>query len=641
MDPDTFSGHCLLSFRVRNGILDIFKSQLTGYGTIDFVLLPLNPDMLWWQDWFESNPIAGVGAIHHRVTSEFLLLPVYANAMEAAVVILARYISAITSKLGPSKKIVITGRGYAVGKTYFARKLIQDRTGLLCDPVGTDVMRVVFLQQTRLPCDTIGFVLSVIAREGYQALLGNIPHSMIVEAMMSGSLFAETEKWVNAGYSVEIFDLTSSFKLSLIRGLQRVLLGGSNTFLSLSQMWRGYVKHGNQMKGAVKKFIDNPSVTRGVSYTLVDTTSLSPCPIASLENSGGLVLSDGYRDATLLADCDTLLEENSSLFRETADLILSAEESNIFAGKTFQEAYAAAEVLHAEEGTGDKLVLLAINDFHSAFSDSVNRLASLFQFWQDLAAPRLVFKFNIGNLLLGTSYFDLFQGTAEATMLREMGFHASAVGNHDMDAVASFPLLAAQFGHSVLCANVTPKEPAFQSSFLPYCLFQVGAHHKIAVTAVLAADAWDSTNPKARENYIYQDPITALDLIVKKMRSECDIIICLSHSGRVFDLNTLAPSGLVDIIFGGHSHLDFLRSPIFVKNDLDNGIGGTILLQGRAKCEGVARSHIELLRGKIVCYSGALDELSISECIYPQLNLPWLTQYTEDHDRKMSDIIAD
>lgn len=266
-----------------------------------------------------------------------------------------------------------------------------------------------------------------------------------------------------------------------------------------------------------------------------------------------------------------------------------------------------------------------LSDFHGAAeynydSDQlgINRLSSYFTNKREL---------NPGGTVL-TSSGDQWQGTADSNLtygnlityaMNIMEFDAMALGNHEFDwgvgeiennkERSSFPFLAAN-----LYMKGTKELPNFASE---YNVVERG-DYKIGIVGTIGEDIKDTIIASAVSDFDFGKEIEAVDRVstILREQEECDIVVWNSHNDGQYLIDIMNKDGMpdVDVVFGGHSHVDF--------NNVTNGVP---VLATQPYGESVA--HVQL----------ALDPVSKDVSVVTQeintelvkLNLP------EDKDVKM------
>lgn len=181
-----------------------------------------------------------------------------------------------------------------------------------------------------------------------------------------------------------------------------------------------------------------------------------------------------------------------------------------------------------------------------------------------------------GDYPMGTLYQTLFESEAiEYQLLSMLGFDAVTFGNHDFDygpeaMVGHFKAAKEKsdyYPQFVICNidwnydNTATKDLYAAMKDMNLCDYYVVEKNglKIGITGVLGYDAIKCA-PTCELNML--DPIESVKATVAKMKKEenPDMIICLSHSGTLEDLDKSEDVILakevpdIDFILSGHSH---------------------------------------------------------------------------------------
>jgi 5'-nucleotidase len=229
-----------------------------------------------------------------------------------------------------------------------------------------------------------------------------------------------------------------------------------------------------------------------------------------------------------------------------------------------------------------KIVILHTNDVHShidPFPDNdpkyaglggVERRAAMIK--KIRSEEKNVLLLDAGDIFQGTPYFNMYAGEIEMKLMTQMGYDASAIGNHDFD--AGLDNLSKQLQHAsfpLLCANYDFTGTPMEGKVKPYKVFEKeGVRIGVFGLGIEMAGLIDA---RLYGNTQYLDPLTKAAEMSHTLRSEekCDIVICLSHLGykyeneKVSDCVLAEKSKGIDIIIGGHTHT-FLDKPIVKKN---------------------------------------------------------------------------
>jgi 5'-nucleotidase len=229
-----------------------------------------------------------------------------------------------------------------------------------------------------------------------------------------------------------------------------------------------------------------------------------------------------------------------------------------------------------------KLTILHTNDVHSHIDPfpendpkypglgGAARRAALIK--KIRATEPNVLLLDAGDIYQGTYYFNKYGGELELKLMSEMGYDASAIGNHDFDngidgLVSKLPF--AKF--PLLCANYDFSNTDLKGKTEPFKIFTRGGI-KIGVFG-LGIELSGLVDKKNYGDTVYQDPVQkAAEMAIRlKQDEKCDVIICLSHLGfkynenKISDMTLAKQSRFIDVIIGGHTHT-FLDKPLLLAN---------------------------------------------------------------------------
>jgi len=280
----------------------------------------------------------------------------------------------------------------------------------------------------------------------------------------------------------------------------------------------------------------------------------------------------------------------------------------------------AAVALTAQDGK--KLTILHTNDFHSHLqgyapesaytplvADSDPTIGGMARIAGIVAQvnkenPGSTLVVDAGDCLMGTLFQALEPETGfQHALMKKAGYDIVAMGNHDFDfgpeAYAGIIRKASQRGEIplILMGNAVtdprnPADDAFEALMSdglikPYTVREVNGI-RVGVFSLIGKDA-DESAP-------YAPPVTfgkiipAAKKLVRDLKKEnCDIIICLSHSGIRKDKNEnwtgedvkLAQKVKgIDLIITGHTHV-LLKEPLIVNGVPIVGVGDNGRFVGR------------------------------------------------------------
>lgn len=257
------------------------------------------------------------------------------------------------------------------------------------------------------------------------------------------------------------------------------------------------------------------------------------------------------------------------------------------------------------------LTILHTNDTHSTlFSfgpmDSWGGIARMSAKIKELKQDSLnTLVLNSGDVFVGTFEFNKFLGFPELKIMESL-YDAMCLGNHEFDLGldALLGVLSGQIaggdpvGLPILCANVNLEaSPALKSFVKPYIVKQVGGI-KVGLIGVVNTDA---LNYSPEVFALLTDPFQAAGQAAYALRNVegAEIVICLSHLGKMYDIAGLSQVPGIDVIVGGHSH-DALTKPIVAN--------GKIIVQA---------GEFGRYLGKLVIEKGSSGVRLVSDRLYP------------------------
>ncbi|MEM1361471.1 MAG: 5'-nucleotidase C-terminal domain-containing protein [Pseudomonadota bacterium] len=186
----------------------------------------------------------------------------------------------------------------------------------------------------------------------------------------------------------------------------------------------------------------------------------------------------------------------------------------------------------------------------------VARLATMIdQMRDDLEAKgENVIVLDAGDQFQGSLMYTTYKGAAAAEFMKEIGFDAMAVGNHEFD---DGPLKLVDFiravNFPVVSGNLNvAAEPQLAEVLEPHVVLDIGGE-KIGIVSALATDTVDTSSPGP--NVVFSDEVEELTEDVEMLDDQgVDIIIALTHVGLNRDLQIAEMVPHLDAVIGGHSH---------------------------------------------------------------------------------------
>jgi 5'-nucleotidase len=293
---------------------------------------------------------------------------------------------------------------------------------------------------------------------------------------------------------------------------------------------------------------------------------------------------------------------------------------------------AAPALRRAVAADGARITLIHMNDFHSKHEGVAEggtvcapgrpcaggsaHLAGAIREARAaaIAEGRAPFLLDAGDQFMGSLYYTLHRGLAEAAVQRAVGTMAMALGNHEFDngpetlaryaAAVPFPLLSANLD--------TRAEPLLRDRVSAFSVIE-SQGVRIGVVGVTTPDTATSSSPGP--NLRFTDPMEAAERAAFTLRRQgVGTVVLLSHLGLAADRRLAAEVEGVDAIIGGHSHL-------LLANGLAGAVGPhPLVVQGRGRdvrigqvaCHGryLGRMDLDLgADGRVAAHGGAVREI--------------------------------
>lgn len=199
-----------------------------------------------------------------------------------------------------------------------------------------------------------------------------------------------------------------------------------------------------------------------------------------------------------------------------------------------------------------------------------------------------------GDIFQGTPYFNVHGGELELKLMTELGYDASAIGNHDFDGgMDGFLNVMAFANFPFLCANYNFENTVLKGRTKPYHIFQKG-RIKVGVFG-LGVELDGLVSPQLYGDTVYTDPVVAAQKYATQLKKDhhCNLVVCLSHLGYHARLNPICDTVLasqtkdIDVILGGHTHT-FLP-----KAELHKNANGNPVLINQAGWAGLVLGRID------------------------------------------------
>ena len=252
---------------------------------------------------------------------------------------------------------------------------------------------------------------------------------------------------------------------------------------------------------------------------------------------------------------------------------------------------------HLSYGQTREVHILAANDMHAAI-DAFPQFAAIADSLRTLYPSLLVF--SAGDNRTGNAFSDMYEISSYpiVALMNQVGFNASALGNHEFD-VKSLPPLMGLSNFSYICANASPSEKS-GLHIVPTQVFDVDGL-KIGVIGVIQINTLGrpDTHPDNVEDIKFSLPMNAVAKY-ESFSHQCDATILLSHVGYEGDIKMAQAFPWLDLIIGGHTHhqLTTADGRMLIMNPGSIGFGGQF---------GVI--EIDEATGRIKVYMGEINDL--------------------------------
>lgn len=239
-------------------------------------------------------------------------------------------------------------------------------------------------------------------------------------------------------------------------------------------------------------------------------------------------------------------------------------------------------------GQKSEVHILAVNDMHANI-EAFPKLAAIADSLRSLYPSLLVF--SAGDNRTGNPLNDMYEVSSYpmVSLMNQVGFNATAVGNHEFDVKSLAPLMGYS-NFSYLCANMFPS-PESGLHIVPTQMFDVDGI-KVGVIGAIQVNTMGrpDTHPENVEGIRFTQPenvIGQYELLSKGW----DATILLSHIGYQGDLEMAERFPWLDLIIGGHTH-----TQLTADEPLHNGV---LITQNRNRLPMCTHITLTVNKGKV------------------------------------------
>lgn len=233
--------------------------------------------------------------------------------------------------------------------------------------------------------------------------------------------------------------------------------------------------------------------------------------------------------------------------------------------------------------------ILAVNDMHANI-DAFPQLAAIADSLRERYPSLLIF--SAGDNRTGNPANDMFRISSYpmVALMNEVGFDATALGNHEFD-VNSLPPLMRYSAFSYICANISPSEE-LGLHIVPTKIFDVDGL-KIGVIGVVQVNAQGrpDTHPDNVKGIRFALPKNVVARY-ENLSRQCDATILLSHVGYQEDIEMAKTYPWLDLIIGGHTHTQLTED-----EPLHNGV---LITQNKNRLPKATHITLTIRNGKVI-----------------------------------------
>jgi 5'-nucleotidase len=226
---------------------------------------------------------------------------------------------------------------------------------------------------------------------------------------------------------------------------------------------------------------------------------------------------------------------------------------------------------------GTEITLLHVNDTHSHLdatgpkdaalngtTGGLAKAATVIGMERAAAGPNVLL-LHAGDVFHGDFFFNRYFGIPELKMMKQLGFDAMAVGNHEFDLgpeLLAFSLSEAYGADTLplLSANLDLSRRPVLGTWIKESILKVVGGVKVGIFGMTVPGV--PTTNSGDVTILGADNIALLLGIagreVAALRGAgAEVVICLSHLGSLYDRVVAGNVPGIDIVVGGHDHYRF------------------------------------------------------------------------------------
>lgn len=198
--------------------------------------------------------------------------------------------------------------------------------------------------------------------------------------------------------------------------------------------------------------------------------------------------------------------------------------------------------------------ILSINDMHAGI-ERMPQFAAVADSLRAIYPDLLIL--SAGDNRTGNPINDIDPVSCRpmVTLMNEIGFNYSALGNHEFDGgVDGLRTVINNSYCKYLCANLFAPD-SLRLHYQPFTFVDVDGV-KVGILGLVQVDE-ETGHPDAHPKFVGKLKFRQLNEVAREyawMRRECDVFILLTHNGIMDDVKLAEIMPEADFIIGGHSH---------------------------------------------------------------------------------------
>ncbi len=246
----------------------------------------------------------------------------------------------------------------------------------------------------------------------------------------------------------------------------------------------------------------------------------------------------------------------------------------------------AADIIAAgqETATGTATVTITImhtNDIHGVMrgtdapagmgldpAQGVIKIATLIRSIREQSSASLLL--DAGDVIQGTPMMYLMKGRPMFRAFNMMGYDAVTIGNHEFDWGPDVLRDNLEIADAdILCANCE-WPPRMKMDFVkPYIIREIQGV-RVAIVGLLTRETLELIYDRDYRGLVITDPNRAARDTIRKIGSDADAVIVLSHLGYPGDVKLANDVKGISLIIGGHTHTPVMPPSIVNKVPIVN-----------------------------------------------------------------------